>query len=199
MGFLSQRSVSMKDGTPFVIRCAEEGDAEAALEFLGHIAATANEFNVMLMGEPAKTVEAEREWLRENRVNPAQIALLAVHEGRIVGLTNFRGQDRLRVAHHGHFGISVHAAYRERGVGAAMITALLDWARVHPVIEKVCLGVFATNTRAIHLYTKMGFREDSRREKEFKFGPGRYVDDVQMSQWVKRPGHDCAGRGAYGV
>jgi hypothetical protein len=33
----------------------------------------------------------------------------------------------------------------------------------------------------------MGFVEECRRVKEFKVGPGRYHDDIQMSLWVKAP------------
>lgn len=67
----------------------------------------------------------------------------------------------------------------------ALITALLDWGAAHETIEKVRLGVFATNERATGLYRALGFVEEGRRRKEFRFGPGRYVDDIRMFQWVK--------------
>ena len=38
---------------------------------------------------------------------------------------------------------------------------------------------------AIHLYTKLGFKEEGRRNKHVKFGPNEYVDDIIMSQFVK--------------
>jgi hypothetical protein len=41
-----------------------------------------------------------------------------------------------------------------------MIEALLDWAAAHPVLEKVELGVFATNERARALYRRIGFVEE---------------------------------------
>lgn len=43
------------------------------------------------------------------------------------------------------------------------------------------------NAPAIALYKEMGFVEECRRNREFKFGPGRYIDDIQMSQRVKPP------------
>jgi ribosomal protein S18 acetylase RimI-like enzyme len=89
------------------------------------------------------------------------------------------------MAHHGHFGIGVCEAWRSRGIGRALIRTLLDWAETSDTIEKVCLGVFAENTRARALYRSMGFFEEGRRLAEFRTAPGRYSDDIQMFRFVK--------------
>ena len=75
--------------------------------------------------------------------------------------------------------------WRGRGVGAALLEALLEWAAASPIIERVCLEVFATNDRAIRLYEKLGFVEEGRRQRDIKLGPGRYVDTVAMYRFVK--------------
>jgi RimJ/RimL family protein N-acetyltransferase len=46
-------------------------------------------------------------------------------------------------------------------VGTALLQALLEWAESSPVIEKVCLDVFATNEPAIRLYKNLGFIEEA--------------------------------------
>jgi RimJ/RimL family protein N-acetyltransferase len=61
---------------------------------------------------------------------------------------------------------------------------LIEWAEAHPGIEKLTLGVFATNTRAIALYRKLGFAEEGRQPREVKFGPDDYVDLLLMYRFV---------------
>ncbi len=67
-----------------------------------------------------------------------------------------------------------------------MLKTLLDWAEKNPLIEKVGLSVFATNTDASRLYRRLDFVEEGRRAKEIKFGPGEYVDEVLMGRFVNR-------------
>jgi len=43
----------------------------------------------------------------------------------------------------------VRKAYRGQGIGRCLIETLLTWAVANPLIEKVCLGVFSTNSSAI--------------------------------------------------
>jgi RimJ/RimL family protein N-acetyltransferase len=62
---------------------------------------------------------------------------------------------------------------------------LLNWAEANPVIEKICLEVFATNENAIRLYKKFGFVEQGLGSKDVKRGPGQYVDVLSMCRFVK--------------
>jgi ribosomal protein S18 acetylase RimI-like enzyme len=65
-----------------------------------------------------------------------------------------------------------------------LLTALLEWAERNPLIEKVSLGVFSTNYRAISLYKSMGFIEEGRKIKEFKTSENEYIDDILMYKLV---------------
>ena len=75
--------------------------------------------------------------------------------------------------------------FRGLGIGTMLLKALLSWAEGNPYIEKVSLGVFSTNHRAISLYQKMGFKEEGRKINEFKFNDSEYVDDILMYKLVK--------------
>lgn len=79
----------------------------------------------------------------------------------------------------------IRKGYREMGIGSMLLQALLDWAESNPFIEKVSLGVFASNHGAITLYKKMGFIEEGRKVKEFKMSENEYVDDILMYKLVK--------------
>lgn len=139
-------------------------------------------------GERSTTVQEQEEWLGKKIAEPRGVAIgayLDTDDGALVGFLNFRGNEHRRTAHHGTFGIAVHPEHRGLGIGTALIRRMLEWATEHPEIEKVSLSVFEPNTGARVLYERLGFREEGRREKEFKLGPGKYVDGIEMSTWVK--------------
>jgi RimJ/RimL family protein N-acetyltransferase len=81
--------------------------------------------------------------------------------------------------------MGVRPSAQHRGVGTALVDAMLAWARAHPRIQKVCLGVFSTNTVALALYRSLGFEEEGRGRRAFRLGPTTYVDDVEMGLFVK--------------
>ena len=54
-------------------------------------------------------------------------------------------------------GMFVAPAARERGVGAALVEAVVAWARARGAVG-LCLWVTATNSPANALYEKCGFR-----------------------------------------
>lgn len=190
MARVPTRLVEIKDGARVRIRSAEPADAAALMGLLDHVNRT-SEYSVVLPGESSMTVEKWEAELAEMLKSPRGYFALAEHDGTagpvLVGELSFQAHPRRRMQHHGHLGMSIHAEWRNRGLGQAMLRHLLDWARAHPTVEKVCLGVLAENAPAIALYRKMGFVEECRRNREFKFAPGRYIDDIQMSQWVKPP------------
>jgi len=59
-------------------------------------------------------------------------------------------------------------------------------AQQHPVLEKVYLQVIATHSRAIALYTSLGFKEEGRQIRDVKMESGEYVDVLIMARFVKR-------------
>lgn len=184
MGRIEPREIVLKGGERVVIRSAGAADTEALVEYSrqevieGAFSVTQpDEFN----GDP----ERMRGRIEEAAEKPTFLFVVAEHGGALIGELTFHTIPKRVMSHHGHFGISVAPAWRGRGIGRGLISTLLDWAAAHETLEKVCLGVFATNHRAIGLYRALGFVEEGRRRKEFRFGPGEYVDDIQMFQWVK--------------
>jgi RimJ/RimL family protein N-acetyltransferase len=50
-----------------------------------------------------------------------------------------------------------------QGWGTRLLQFAVDWARVHPSLRWIDLGVFENNPRAIRLYKNAGFVEVGRR------------------------------------
>lgn len=179
MAAITPTTIRLKDGTAVGLRTPAEDDAAAALAYarlniedgVGSIS-TPEEFTL--------TVDEERKFLTDHLAHPDDLVIIAEHDGAIVGFINFKASRRKRLAHHGSFGVSVHPDWRSRGIGRALLEALLGWARANPRITKVGLAVIADNDRAIALYRKLGFIEEGRRVNEIRYEDGHYADDLLM-------------------
>lgn len=101
--------------------------------------------------------------------------LLAVSGSEIVGSLHV---DTSRFGF-GEIGMMVARDWRGRGVGAALLTAAIDWARERG-LHKLSLGVFAHNAAAIGLYRKIGFVEEGRRIKHYRRANGELWDSIEM-------------------
>lgn len=184
MGTIERRSPTTTTGEPFIVRCAQPDDAANLLTYIRSVAEE-TEFFVIQPDEFPSTEEQERQWIQDHLDHPGKLALVAEVAGEIVGSLSFECGSFKRTSHTGTFGISVRQNWRGKGVGTAMLEALLEWARKNPLIEKVGLAVFSTNIGAIELYRRLGFVEEGRRTKEIKIGPGKYVDEMLMGRFVK--------------
>jgi len=63
---------------------------------------------------------------------------------------------------------------------------LMDWAQQTPRVGKIELLVRATNERAIHLYSKLGFVEEGRFRNRVRLPDGELVDDIAMAWFLDR-------------
>ena len=164
----------------YVIRQAAETDAEALIAYLR---ALLGEPGIHLIGEPDElslTVEAERRLIAETTATNNSTMLLAVAEGRIIGDITCRGDGRRAKRHVGLIGISVANGWRDRGIGTALMTAVIDWARAGGVVTRLELLVFVENVRAVHVYEKLGFQVEGRKRRAI-FKHGRYQDEYLMA------------------
>ena len=92
------------------------------------------------------------------------------------GLHHGRAEDR-----HASLGIMVgDKSYWSNGYGSDAVMTLLRFAFEEMNLNKVELGVFDFNERAIACYQKCGFIEDGRRREHY-FQSGRYWDIIDMS------------------
>lgn len=98
--------------------------------------------------------------------NERETLIIAEKAEKVIGWTVFESQNRKRLSHTGSFEMMIQKDYRGIGIGKMLIGELLSWAEKNHLIEKVSLGVFSTNKRAISLYKSMGFVEEGRKKKK---------------------------------
>lgn len=138
------------------IRVAQESDAEA---FRAYAEALFAEDLPGIYRREAPSVEDELAFIRSH-VDPANSTLmLAEDDGRIVGIVGFLGHDLPDERHAGEFGLSVAKGYRGRGIGTALIEALLAWAPPHG-ISRIEVRSWSNNPTATRLYRRMGFVQE---------------------------------------
>lgn len=110
---------------------------------------------------------------------------VARRRNRVVGMAHASAASRRRNRHVARIELMVDQDDRGRGIGGALLDAVILWAERHPVVHKLSLQVFAHNDAAIALYQGRGFREEGRRVREYLFPDGTWRDDLLMARWVK--------------
>ncbi|CAM3667120.1 GNAT family N-acetyltransferase [Aeromicrobium ponti] len=167
-----------------MIRDAQVEDAETILD-LEKSVFSEREYFIALPEELEKTpIQKQRQWIRNILENEKETLIVAKEKGVVVGWIVFKSQEKKRLSHTGSITMLVSKNFRGMGIGEILLKALLSWAEKNPFVEKVSLGVFSNNHRAISLYKKMGFLEEGRKIKEFKLSEHEYIDDILMCKFV---------------
>jgi RimJ/RimL family protein N-acetyltransferase len=165
----------------WLVREAVEADAQAMLDYLVDLTLEPG-LPIVLSHEQALgfTLESEQDLIRRHRTQPNAQWLLALEGGRIVGMLDMMGGSRPESAHNVGLGISVAKDWRDRGVGRALMSRAVEWARRTDGVSRIELEVFSDNARAIHLYERMGFRAEGLRRRAF-IKDGVEIDSLMMA------------------
>ncbi|MBD5161985.1 MAG: GNAT family N-acetyltransferase [Oscillibacter sp.] len=174
-----EKMVLLKNGRTYLLRLAEEGDAEMLLDYLK---ATSAETPYMIR-EPEEvrtSVEEEVEFIRRNREDPRALHLLAFVDGVFAGSCSFAPKsERVRMRHRCNVGISLYRESWGMGVGTALMSEILAGAR-SAGYEQAELDVVSTNAPAVGLYQKLGFEVTGTIPRAFKYRDGSYADFLFM-------------------
>jgi GNAT superfamily N-acetyltransferase len=75
----------------------------------------------------------------------------------------------------------VHDDFRQRGIGTALLAAVVEVADRWLGLKRLQLTVYADNEPAIRLYRKFGFEKEGRL-RAFAFRDGVYVDALAIAR-----------------
>lgn len=104
----------------------------------------------------------------------------------IAGHAFLEPMGMLGTSHVFQLNIVVHPGHTDRGIGSALMSALLSWAQQSPHVMKIELLVRATNARALHLYRKFGFVDEGRFSRRVRTADGVFIDDISMCWFPER-------------
>jgi L-phenylalanine/L-methionine N-acetyltransferase len=128
---------------------------------------------------PYRTLESVREFL--NKRGEGDHVMVAVVDGEVVGMIGLHCSSRPRVNHRAEIGMMVRDDWHGKGVGKAMMQAVIDLADKWLNPTRIELTVFTDNERAIALYRKFGFEAEGTLRK-YAFRDGEFVDAYAMAR-----------------
>ena len=165
-----------------VIRNVRPEDAADVLEYMKHVL-TESANLTMEPDEFNMTVLQEEAFLRNTISSKNDVMKVAIVDDRVVSTAGFHGTDRRRLTHRVELGISVLKPYQGKGIGRAMMEALItDAKRIGKTTIE--LEVRADNLGAIHLYESLGFVLEGRKKYRFHVKEG-YVDTLMMALYME--------------
>ncbi|MEM4727137.1 MAG: GNAT family N-acetyltransferase [Candidatus Bathyarchaeia archaeon] len=172
------RSFVARDGRSVVLRAPRWSDLDDMLEFINSLVDERAE----IAATEKKTREEEVDWLASllsDVEKDRRVAIAAEVDGRFIGLVEVT-PEKGSSAHVGVLGIAVKGGYRDVGIGTEMMKEAEDQAK-RMGIEIVILDVFASNSRARHLYEKLGYSVVGCIPRFFKRN-GAYIDRIIMAK-----------------
>jgi RimJ/RimL family protein N-acetyltransferase len=184
MSMIERRAYQLKTGEQLLVRSANSEDAGRIVELKAAIMAE-DVYTLTSPGEFTYSAERERQTIGECAEQSGYLYLVAEVSGQMIGQLEFENGRWRKTAHAGMLSVYVDRDWRERGVGTILLRSLLNWAAAHPLIEKVTLAVFSSNSRAIAAYKNCGFEEEGRCARDMKLDSGEYIDSVLMYRFVK--------------
>ncbi|MDM4765857.1 GNAT family N-acetyltransferase [Pelomonas sp. SE-A7] len=147
--------------------------------------------------EEAFTSDAESERSRSAESYRSRLGLVAGGHNlftltawlgeHMVGAISAEFDPRAKVRHIAHIvGMMVSPEMQGMGLGRALLEQALQMLEAEPALEMVTLSVSASNSSAVALYERCGFRRYGRLERAIKLGDGRYVTKDQMSRVLRQ-------------
>lgn len=172
----------LKTGQEIVIRQAKPEDAQGIIDTMALIISQTKN----LGREPDewnKTLEEEMAILTRFQTSPDDYMAIALDDGHIIAVASFHGRPLKRLRHRVNLGISIVQSYHNQGLGTALMTHLLDQAKLMGK-HTVELEVRADNVHAIELYKKVGFVIEGVKKQGF-FVDGDYIDEFMMAYYME--------------
>lgn len=163
------------------------GPSDAA-SFLEHYSAVVAERRFIRSESVQRSTRDYRRMFRRSWT-PDQVHLVAVGDARVIGHAGAAREEQPVTRHVASLGMAVSLEWRGRGVGSALMAAVIEWA-TSVGVEKLALSVYPDNGPARALYGKFGFVEEGRLSGHSKKSIG-YRDEVIMALWlIERPNAD---------
>jgi RimJ/RimL family protein N-acetyltransferase len=169
------QQITLKDGTELVLRAMNKQDERAIITFFEGL----EDADRLYLRNDVSSYRVVREWfsnLNYNRVFP----LLAVHDGRIVANATLHRKPFGWMRHVGEIRIVVAPDFRKKGLAYTMFTELIHTA-AEAGLDKLTAEMAASQTGAIEVFRKMGFKDDITLKGYIKDAKGDVHDLLVMT------------------
>ena len=173
----------LKDGRKALLRSPREEDAEEMLQFITKASGETD----YLMRYPEEfadfTLEQEKGFINGNYYNENALMIACVVDGKIAGNCQISFRTGMKDRHRASVAIGLMKEYWNLGIGTRMFKELIHAAEERGGIRQLELDFIEGNTRARHLYEKMGFRITGVKPDAIRLKDGTFLNEYMM---VKR-------------
>ncbi len=125
-------------------------------------------------------------WRERASANNANVLLVAEVDGEMAGNIGLHPEAARRRIHAASLGLSVVARWQGKGVGSALLAAVIELADNWMALTRLELTVFVDNQRAISLYERHGFVQEGL-FRQFALRDGVYLDALCMARVIAAP------------
>jgi len=162
----------------FSIRDARPEDASALISLRKAIFGETN-FMLYAPNEYSASPDELSTQLAKIRSSGYSRSLLAETEGNLIGFLGASGSSVPRLRHSAQLFLGVLRSHWRSGVGRALLAEIIRWAPTAG-LSRLELFVMTSNSRAIALYERLGFRVEGHRRRAYIID-GVPVDDQLMA------------------
>ena len=185
---IGEIAFTLKDGREAVLRSPLVSDAEAMLDFIKK-ASGETEF---LMNYPEEydgySLEMEEAFIRGSNDSENGEMLACFVEGEFAGNCQISFRTGLKARHRASVAIAILKQDWGLGIGTRMFTELFRIAEQRGGIRQIELEFIEGNSRARHLYEKMGFRITGVKPDAIRLRDGRFMNEYMMVKRLDQEG-----------
>ena len=168
-----------KNGKIYTLRSPKETDAAQMLAYLKTSAAE-TEYGLSYPDELDFSIQDEEAFIRAHAENDGSLMISAFNGDTLVGNATLSCVfDKAKTRHRATFGIAILKCAWGQGLGHKILSELIAFAK-QVGYEQLELEVVSTNTVAINLYKKLGFKVYGERPRSFKLKNGSYSNELLM-------------------
>lgn len=179
---MNTKNINLKNDKVLTIRKASPYDAKYIVEYLNIVG---GESDNLLFGKDEFHLSEQDEAKYIDNINSSEnsIMIIGIIDNIIVSVCQLSAPNRKRIEHNVSIVISVRKSYWNLGIGSAMMSELIDFARRNENIKNIHLGVRDENTNAVKLYEKFGFKKIGLHKNCMNI-EGKYYDEILMDLYL---------------
>lgn len=176
----------LKDGRKALLRSPKEEDVESTLEYL-YVSAGETEFILRYPEECGKyTPEGEKQLFEQKNASPDEAMIMCIVDGKVVGNCGISFFKGLKTRHRASVAIALISEFWNQGIGTRMFQEMIRLAEDREGVMQMELDFVEGNSRARHLYEKMGFRITAIRPNAIRLKDGTLLNEYTMIREIKR-------------
>ena len=176
----------LKDGRKALLLSPKEEDVESALEYLV-VSAGETEYILRYPEECGKyTAEGEKVLFEQKNASPNEAMIMCRVDGKVVGNCEISFFKGIKTRHRASVAIDLISEFWNQGIVTRMFQELILLAENREGVLQMELDFVEGNTRARHLYEKMGFRITGVRPNAIRLKNGTLLNEYTMSREIKK-------------